>query len=100
MISTFFSGRLSISLFATRPRRTAPAVCELEGPIITGPMISKTFNLCSPFGAARNARTGMDGKTGKAAGEDLCLQDMENSQALSQKDMPGGKVCMCAYPVV
>src|SRR5699024_9784091 len=26
-----------------RPRRTAPAVCELEGPIITGPMISNTF---------------------------------------------------------
>ena len=28
---------------ATRPRRTAPAVWELDGPIITGPMMSNTF---------------------------------------------------------
>ena len=31
-----------------RPIRSAPAVCELEGPIITGPMISKILTgLCS-----------------------------------------------------
>jgi hypothetical protein len=28
---------------ANCPRRAAPAVWELEGPIITGPMISKTL---------------------------------------------------------
>ena len=31
-----------INLCATRPIRAAPAVCEEEGPIITGPIISKT----------------------------------------------------------
>jgi hypothetical protein len=28
---------------ATLAMRTTPAVCELEGPIITGPIISKTL---------------------------------------------------------
>ena len=36
-----FTGFAPKMLAARRPRRTAPAVCELEGPIITGPIISK-----------------------------------------------------------
>ena len=41
------TGRSPRILRVTRPRRHAPAVCELEGPIITGPMISNTCILCS-----------------------------------------------------
>ena len=34
---------------ATCPMRAAPAVCELDGPIMTGPMISKIPISHSPY---------------------------------------------------
>ena len=37
------AGRLPSIRRATRPMRTAPAVWELLGPTMTGPMISKMF---------------------------------------------------------
>ena len=37
------------TLRAMRPRRTAPAVCELDGPIMTGPTMSNTPCICSLF---------------------------------------------------
>ena len=34
---------------AMAPRRAAPAVCELEGPTITGPMMSRTLDMLLPY---------------------------------------------------
>ena len=39
-VMTAFAISSSISPRAARPMRAAPAVCELEGPIITGPIMS------------------------------------------------------------
>ena len=41
------------SRLATRPMRAAPAVCELDGPIITGPTMSKRFISVSIASASR-----------------------------------------------
>ena len=40
-MTAFFGSSFKISL-AMRPMRAAPAVWELEGPIMTGPTTSKT----------------------------------------------------------
>ena len=39
-------GIAPISFLDTSPIFTAPAVCELEGPTITGPTISSKFMFC------------------------------------------------------
>jgi hypothetical protein len=43
-----FIGRSLRSFLAVRPILTAPAVCELDGPTITGPIISYIFMLFLP----------------------------------------------------
>src|SRR5699024_1818201 len=46
------SGSIPNNVLAASPIRAAPAVCELEGPIITGPMISNTelnFTITPPL---------------------------------------------------
>ena len=40
---TAFSGLPPNTLIAARAIRTTPAVCEEDGPIITGPIMSKTL---------------------------------------------------------